>query len=106
MKRKNEKMPVIHKTKKGKKYFLVNGERVYIEAKMSEKDIIGVYKMLKKKIRPQNKTSQINTNTAKSVVNITNPPRRRYVNRKVFQSGLNNIIRASSNNDESVKLIY
>lgn len=106
MKRKTEKMPVIHKTKSGKKYFLVHGERVYIEAKMSKKDIMGVYKLLKKKIKPQKKATQINTNTAKAVVNITNPPRRRYVNRKVFQSGLNDLNRVvvshgneSANND-------
>jgi len=40
MKRKTEKIPVIHKTKSGKKYFLVNGERVYIEAKIQRRILL------------------------------------------------------------------
>jgi len=63
---------------------------------------------LKKQIKPQKKAARTNTNTAKAVVNITNPPRRRYVNRKAFQSGLNDLNRvivSSGNNNKNTDLI-
>ena len=96
MKRKTVTMPVIHKTKTGKKYFIVNDQRVYIESDMSKKDISSIYKLLKKKLQNKQKI----TNSAKTIVNINNPApikrRRRNNKKKAFESTLNDSNRVST----------
>ena len=84
--------------KNGKKYFKVNGKRVVIKSKMTEKEILGIYKLLKKKTNFTNgrllapvkgKTTKI-YNSAKAVVNIHNPAstkrRRKRPHKRPFQS--------------------
>ena len=82
----SEKAPRVY-LKNGKKYFKVNGNRVVIKSKMTEKEILGIYKLLKKHTSSTNakllapvkgKTTKIN-NSAKAVVNIHNtaPTKRR-----------------------------
>ena len=85
MKRKTVTMPVIHKTKNGKKYFVVYGQRVYLEVGMSKKDIAGIYKLLKKKLKPKTKIS----NSATAVVINNASKRRRNNTKKPFVSTLN-----------------
>ena len=41
-------MPLIHRSKSGKKYFTVNGQRVYIESGVTKKEVASLYKLLKK----------------------------------------------------------
>ena len=108
MKRKTVTMPVIHKTKTGKKYFIVNDQRVYIESGMSKKDISSIYKLLKKKLQNKQKI----TNSAKAIVNINNPApikrRRRNNKKKAFESTLNdfNRVTTSSGNNNEDKVNY
>ena len=56
----------IYESKTGKRYFIVNGRRVYINSKMTRKEAIGIYNILKKNI-PKRPT---NINKAKAVVHI------------------------------------
>ncbi len=82
--------------KNGKKYFKVNGKRIFIRSKMSEREIMDIYKLLKKTM--QGKKTKI-TNTARAVVNIHNPPaprrRRRRVTKKPFVSTIDEKNRVS-----------
>ena len=66
-------LPKIYITPTGKHYFKVNGKRVYINSKISKREIGYVYKLLKKSIKNKN------VNTAKAIVNIHQeaPKRRR-----------------------------
>ena len=75
-------MPTIHE-KNGKKYFILNKKKVFIDSKMSKKDIMIIYKLLKRKFR--NKGTK-NVNSAKAVVNIISPIHRRRVEKKHVQS--------------------
>ena len=78
MKRKTKQKPVIYLTKTGKKYFVVNGKRIFIDANMTKKEVTAIYKVLKKKFRSKKQKTQSQIkNTAKAVVNITNPASRR-----------------------------
>ena len=43
------KLPVVLVSKSGKRYFVVNGRKVYIESKMTKKEIIAIYRLLLKK---------------------------------------------------------
>lgn len=65
------KIPKIHiNPKTGKKYILVNKQRVYINAKFTKKEIAGIYKLLIKNIKAKN----INQSKSSAVVNINNVP--------------------------------
>ena len=103
----SEKAPRVY-LKNGKKYFKVNGKRVVIKSKMTEKDLISIYKLLKKNTNFTNarllapvrgKKTQI-INSAKAVVNLHNPPakrrRRRVVTKKPFVSTINEANRIST----------
>lgn len=63
-------LPAIHKTESGKKYFMVNGKRVYLKSKLSKRELMKVYQLLRRKIKIKKAT---NMNTAKAIVNINNP---------------------------------
>ena len=43
------KLPIVLISKSGKRYFVVNGRKVYIESKMTKKEIIAIYRLLLKK---------------------------------------------------------
>ena len=86
----SEKAPRVY-LKNGKKYFKVNGKRVVMKSKMTEKDLISIYKLLKKNINftkarllapVRGKKTQI-INSAKAVVNIHNPLAKRRLRRGV-----------------------
>ena len=86
----SEKAPRVD-LKNGKKYFKVNGKRGVIKSKMTEKEILGIYKLLKKHTSSTNarllapvrgKKTQI-INSAKAVVNIHNPSAKRRLRRGV-----------------------
>ncbi len=87
-------LPKINVTKSGKRYFKVNGRKIYIQAGVTRKQILSIYKALQKTI----KTKTVNTNKASAVVNINNGPsrrsnrRRRYVK---FNSTINPLNRVS-----------
>ena len=67
--------PKIHVTEKGKRYFIVNGKRVYVNSKLTRKELSSLYKLLKKKIiSSKNKTIR---NTAQAIVNINQEPKQR-----------------------------
>ncbi len=78
------KLPIINKTKTGRKYFTISGKRIYVEPGVTRKQIEGIYKTLKKAIKPSPKKVSANTNRASAVVNIHNEPvkRRTYRNKK------------------------
>lgn len=83
----------IYVSESGRKYFVINGKKIYINTKMSKKEILSVYKALKKNMRV--KKPQV-TNSAKAVVNIHQAPRRRRrVNKKAFQSTIDEKNRVS-----------
>ena len=68
-------LPKIHVTSTGKKYFNVNDRRIYIASGVTRKQILSIYKTLKKAIKPK-KTRNINK-YAQTIVNINNAPSRR-----------------------------
>ena len=88
-------LPKIHLTSAGKKYFKVNGRRIYIESGVTRKQVLSIYKALQKTIKP--KTNNINK--ASAVVNINNGPsrrtnrRRRYVK---FNSTIDPLLRSTA----------
>jgi len=65
--------PKVYVNKKGK-FIMVQGKRVYLDSKLTKKELSGIYNLLLKKMKPKQKIK----NTAKAIVNITNPkPQRR-----------------------------
>src|SRR5436190_1084357 len=89
--RRKTSMPVIYMTKSGKEYFIVNKERIFVDKRMTKKEIAAIYKLLKRKLKRKSKSSQV-VNSAKAIVNINNPaPKRRRRNKKnePFVSTLN-----------------
>ena len=64
-------LPKIHVASAGKKYFKVNGRRIYIESGVTRKQILSIYKALQKTIKPKNNTNKTR-NSAHAVVNINN----------------------------------
>ena len=69
-------LPKINVTSAGKKYFKVNGRRIYIESGVTRKQVLSIYKALQKTIKPKNNTNKTH-NSAHAVVNINNGPSRR-----------------------------
>ncbi len=51
--------PEIKKTKSGKHYFVVNGRKVYINSKMTKKQISGIYKLLVKNLKVKIKKRKV-----------------------------------------------
>ena len=47
------KLPKIHVTKNGKRYININGRKLYLEAGVTKKQILSVYKALQKTIKPK-----------------------------------------------------
>lgn len=69
--------PKIYETDKGKRYFIIHGKRFYFNPKLSKKELIMIYKMLKKRPRLIQASKSV-SNTAKAIVNINQQaPRRR-----------------------------
>ncbi len=63
--------PKIYVTKRGRRYFIVNGEKIFISADMTKKEISAIYKLLLKSIpKPRKKVSDGNANKASAVVHI------------------------------------
>jgi len=45
--------PTIHKTKSGKKYFIVHGRKIIINSKLTKREILQIYKLLLKNVKKQ-----------------------------------------------------
>ena len=76
----------VYVSQSGKKYFVINGEKIYINTRLSKKEIMKIYNLLKKNMKI--------TNSAKAVVNIHNAAptkrrKRRVVTKKPFVSSIN-----------------
>ena len=52
------KLPSVKVTKNGKHYFLVNGRKVFIESNMTKREMMSIYKLLLKKVRPKKSTTK------------------------------------------------
>ena len=108
--------PIIHVTQSGKRYFNVNGRKIYIERGVSQKTITKIYKTLQKSVKPKkaklmyipasNKASAV----IKQYINthpITRRRRRRNHKKKSkskeFQSSLNDSNRVSSSRSSHSK---
>ena len=76
-------LPKINVTSAGKKYFKVNGRRIYIESGVTRKQVLSIYKALQKTIKPKNNTNKTH-NSAHAVVNINNGPSRRTNHRRRY----------------------
>ena len=73
------KLPAVKVTKNGKHYFLVNGRKVFIESNMTKREMMSIYKLLLKKVRPKKSTTK-NVNNSSAVIKQYfnhNPYRRR-----------------------------
>jgi len=70
-------MPKIYRTKSGKKYFVINGRKVFVSSKLSTKEILAIYKILARNVKKTKKREATNVNKATAIVNITHPTRRR-----------------------------
>lgn len=72
---------VIHVTKSGRRYFVVNGRKIYINSDMTKSQISAIYKLLLKSVNRTKNVKRPATNkavTARATVNIHNaPPARR-----------------------------
>ena len=75
------KSPKVHLTKSGKRYFIVNGRKIFIESGMTKAEINSIYKVLLKSVPLKTRTKNINKATAviKQYIN-TAPVRRRRTN--------------------------
>ena len=98
-------MPTIYTSKSGKKYFIINKKRIFLNAKLTNKEVLTIYKLLKQKLRNK-KTNNKVTNSAKAVINITNPPsKRRMTTRKnkAVPHGPNIVtVTSGKSNDEDI----
>ena len=61
------KFPAVKITKNGKHYFLVNGRKVFIESNMTKREMMSIYKLLLKKVRPKKRTTK-NVNNSSAVI--------------------------------------
>ncbi len=52
----SQKAPKVHTTKSGKPYIKVNGKKIIINVEITNKQLIKLYKLLKKTIKPKKKT--------------------------------------------------
>ena len=70
----------------GKRYFIVNGQKVFVEPSVSKKQVLAIYKTLKKNIKPKKRQKTNHPNRATTIVNINNEPksRRKYNRRRKF----------------------
>jgi len=74
------KFPKIYVTKSGKRYFVVNGRKVYINSQMTKREIYSIYRLLHKTVRKKRnkKPKATNVNTASAVIKqYINTPRTR-----------------------------
>lgn len=62
------RLPKIHVTKKGKKYFIFDGRKVYINSKLTKREIGLIYKLLQKHLA---------VSTNQGIININNQQARR-----------------------------
>src|SRR5690606_13336368 len=65
-------MPKILKTKSGKRYFVIRGRKIFLNGKMSKKEISSLYKLGKTKMKKRNRRTKqhVNSNKAYAVINI------------------------------------
>ncbi len=71
------KLPVLKVSKNGKRYFVVNGRKVFIEAKMTKPEIIAIYKVLLKNVPSKRVNKNVNKATAVIKQYISNQPARK-----------------------------
>jgi hypothetical protein len=58
------KLPTVKVTKSGKKYFVVNGRKIFIESNMTKREMMSIYKLLLKKVQPKRTTKNVNKSSA------------------------------------------
>ena len=96
------KVPKIYVTKTGKKYFIINGQKIFFSLKLKKREVIAIHKFLSKSIPKQRKTvSPSHTTKASAVVNIHNEPTRsksqRSTKKKAAESTIDPKFRVVSN---------
>ena len=69
-------LPKFYRSSAGVRYFVVNGRKVFIEPGVSKKQILSIYKTLKKTIKTKKRKPQTKQ-SAQTVININNEPKRR-----------------------------
>jgi len=67
--------PKIYVSKSGKRYFVVNERKVYINSKLTKKEIMSIYNLLKKNIK--SKAKKQTNRTASTIININTEPQNR-----------------------------
>jgi hypothetical protein len=92
-------LPRIHKTKSGKRYFVVNGRKIFINSKMTKKEASAIYKLLRKNIGEKKtkrnksiksvKTSNKASAVIKQYINTEPQKRKAKPKSKPFESTLN-----------------
>ena len=70
-------LPKFYRSSAGMRYFVVNGRKVFIEPGVSKKQILSIYKTLKKTIKTKKRKPKTNKQSAQTVININNEPKRR-----------------------------
>ena len=92
------KFPVIH-VKNGKRYFVVHGRKIFLNSKMTKKELVAIHKLLSKKIRKKEKKKSIKlVNKASAVIKQyinTEPKRKQKQKSKPFKSTINPLNRVS-----------
>ena len=93
-------LPKFYRSNAGMRYFVVNGRKVFIEPGVSKKQILSIYKTLKKTIKIKKRKPKTKQ-SAQTVININNEPKRRNRsnrNRKYvkFGSTINPLIQSVS----------
>ena len=68
-------LPKFYRSSAGVRYFVVNGRKVFIEPGVSKKQILSIYKTLKKTIKTKKRKQT--KQSAQTVININNEPKRR-----------------------------
>ena len=101
-------LPKFYRSSAGMRYFVVNGRKVFIEPGVSKKQILSIYKTLKKTIKTKKRKQT--KQSAQTVININNEPKRRNRsnrNRKYvkFGSTINPLIQSVSSGFTKIVVI-
>src|SRR5689334_5901879 len=93
--------PKINVTKTGKRYFVVNGRKVYITSDMTKREVTTIYKLLLKSVpKPKRKVTFSNSNVINQYIN-SEPRRRRRRTKpkpKPFDSTITDANRVTASN--------
>lgn len=97
------KKPILNVTKSGKRYFIVNGRKIFIKSHMTKDEVLAIYKLLKKSgpIKRKKKIRATNVNQASAVINQYVSPQRRRRKRDANVTGINPLNRVSVSSGES-----